>query len=339
VKSERSKKNFDNKVSSARPIQSVLAATIKRFTAKVVYCFPLLMPTFAPIMCTVTYLPRPSGFILTHNRDEASARSSQTIVHEKTPGGQTLLFPRDTLAGGTWIATSRQGRTACLLNGAFVLHKRALPYRRSRGLILLDFFDWKDSDDFFQHYNFENIEPFTFLFFNSSQLPESLKLLGGSQVTEFRWDGQQRHLKNLAADQPHFWCSATLYPSEMQIRREQVFRQWLTKHPPITPSFAASFVKTTADKKDAASNQSPSTHHQAPVSSPRSLISLHLKGSIGDPENDFVMNRAGKVQTVSITQVIVHEKSARMRHLDLLGGNRSERRLIRSKRAVTVVNR
>jgi len=134
------------------------------------------MPTFAPIMCTVTYLPRPSGFILTHNRDEAPARSSQTIVREKTPGGQTLIFPRDTLAGGTWIATSRAGRTVCLLNGAFVLHKRVLPYRRSRGLILLDFFDWENPDDFFCDYDFEGIEPFTLLFFAQAQLSESLEL-------------------------------------------------------------------------------------------------------------------------------------------------------------------
>ncbi|MBK6998312.1 MAG: NRDE family protein [Lewinellaceae bacterium] len=119
-------------------------------------------------MCTVTYLPRPSGFILTHNRDEAPSRSSQSIVREKTPGGKTLLFPRDTLAGGTWIATSREGRTACLLNGAFVLHKRELPYRRSRGLILLDFFDWENPDIFFERYDFERVEPFTMLFLSKA---------------------------------------------------------------------------------------------------------------------------------------------------------------------------
>jgi len=265
-------------------------------------------------MCTVTYLPRPSGFILTHNRDEAPSRSSQSIVREQTSGGDTLLFPRDTLAGGTWIATSREGRTACLLNGAFVLHRRELPYRRSRGLILLDFFNWENPDDFFEQYDFERVEPFTFLFFDRSQLSESLipKKSGSEslrRILEFRWDGQQRYLKSLPLDQAHFWCSATLYPSEMQIRREQVFRDWLTNQP-IT-------------------NQ-PITHQ---------LLTLHLTGSIGDPENDFVMNRAGRVQTVSITQIIVDEKNARMRYLDLLGGNRSERWLSHSKREAITVNR
>ncbi len=258
-------------------------------------------------MCTVTYLPRPSGFILTHNRDEAPSRNTHAIAREKTPGGDTLLFPRDTMAGGTWIATSRKGRTACLLNGAFVLHSRQLPYRRSRGLILLDFFDWKNPDDFFQNYDFDHIEPFTFLFFDRSQLPES----SVHQVTEFRWDGQQRHLKNLNPNEPHFWCSATLYPAAMQVRREQVFKDWLTSQP---------------------INQSTNQ----PINQ---IIHLHQTGSVNDPENDYVMNRAGRVQTVSITQVIVDEKNAQMRYLDLLGGNSSKRRLTYSQRAAFTVNR
>ncbi|MFN0173207.1 MAG: NRDE family protein [Saprospiraceae bacterium] len=271
-------------------------------------------------MCTVTYLPRPAGFILTHNRDEAPSRSSQTIVRERKPGGDTLLFPRDKLAGGTWIATSREGRTACLLNGAFVLHKRELPYRRSRGLILLDFFDWENPDDFFQQYDFERVEPFTMLLFEQDQLPESFKLSGSSmrRITEFRWDGQQRYLKNLPVDQAHFWCSATLYPPEMQIRREQVFRDWLTNHP------------ITFTRRSLSEGGSSITNQ---------LMTLHRTGSIGDPENDYVMNRAGRVQTVSITQVIVDEKNAQMRYLDLLGGNRSERRLSHSKREAIIVNR
>jgi hypothetical protein len=244
-------------------------------------------------MCTVTYLPRPKGFVLTHNRDEAPSRSPQSIVREHTPGGQVLLFPRDTQAGGTWIASSRSGLTACLLNGAFVLHRRQLPYRKSRGLILLDFFDWESSDDFFANYDLFNIEPFTLLFFDRSggnhAIPE--------RIFEFRWDGEQRHLKKLNPGQPHFWCSATLYPAEMQLKREMVFQDWLRS-------------RTTNE-------------HNIPSA----VLTLHQTGSVGDIENDFVMNRAGRVQTVSITQINVHEKNLRMRYLDLMGKNHSERRL------------
>lgn len=256
-------------------------------------------------MCTVTYIPGPSGFILTHNRDEAPSRSPQAIVQEKTASGEDLIFPRDTQAGGTWIATSGKGQTACLLNGAFVLHTRQLPYRRSRGLLLLDFFDWDDPDAFFQRYDLERIEPFTFLYFEKPANETDVQ-----RVTELRWDGQQRFLKELSPQSPHFWCSATLYPPEMQIRREQVFIDWLT-------------------------HQSPG--HQSPTH--QSLITLHQTGSINDPENDYVMNRGGRVQTVSITQVLADEKNAHMKYLDLLGGKNSERRLMIHKRAAKAVNR
>lgn len=238
-------------------------------------------------MCTVTFLPAPSGFILTHNRDEAPSRSPQHISKEKA-GRDTLLFPRDTKAGGAWIAASRSGKTACLLNGAFIKHHHDPPYRRSRGLMLLDFFEWEQTTAFFQQYDLEGIEPFTFLLFEKEA------------ITQLRWDGTRRHLENLPPDRPHFWCSATLYPPEMQTKREHIFRSWLDS--------------------------------QSPIPNPKSLITLHRKGSVGDPENDFVMNRGGRVCTVSITQVVFQKEIFQMRYFDLLEGHRDVRRMAARKR-------
>ena len=235
-------------------------------------------------MCTVTYLPASGGFILTHNRDEAPSRSPDSISKIKTSGGDTLLFPRDTKAGGTWIATARSGKTVCLLNGAFVKHAHQPPYRRSRGLILLDFFDWENADDFFRDYDLEGIEPFTLLTFQAGQ------------VAELRWDGHTRHLKKLSPSVAHFWCSATLYPPEMQLRREQVFRDWLFLLKNIVPT-------------------------------QQRLLQLHRTGSVGDPENDFVMNRSGRVCTVSITQVVVKNSQTVLRYHDLLEGHQANRKL------------
>ncbi|MEO6038212.1 MAG: NRDE family protein, partial [Saprospiraceae bacterium] len=208
-------------------------------------------------MCTVTYYPTPSGFILTHNRDEAPTRSPQTISRVKLPA-RTLLFPRDTKAGGAWIVATNTGQTACLLNGAFVKHHHAPPYRRSRGLLLLDCMEAERPPDFVDHYDYTGIEPFTLLFI-SKQL-----------VRELRWDGLRAYHKNLPIDQPHFWCSATLYAPAMQQRREQVYRDWLPGHRPRATT----------------------------------LLTLHREGSVQDPQNDFVMNRADRVRTVSITQVV-----------------------------------
>lgn len=244
-------------------------------------------------MCTVTFLPTPSGFILTHNRDEAPSRSPE-VISRVQEGGDTLLFPRDTKAGGAWVAASKSGRTACLLNGAFVKHHHNPPYRRSRGLVLLDFFHWPQPDLFFGQYDLDGIEPFTFLYFNTDR------------VVELRWDGTQRYVKELAPDEPHFWCSATLYPPDMQQKRKQVFLDWLqqTVHRP------------------------PSSVYRLPSS----VYRLHQTGSVGDPENDFVMNRGGRVCTVSITQITLTSKKFSMRYVDLLGGNRDTRSMSMSKR-------
>lgn len=238
-------------------------------------------------MCTVTYLPTPSGFILTHNRDEAPTRSPNAISREKT-GNDVLLFPRDTKAGGAWVVTAKSGKSACLLNGAFVKHHHNPPYRRSRGLVLLDFFQWEKSDDFFQHYDLEGIEPFTFLYFHRDD------------AVELRWDGLKRHIQRLDAGTPHFWCSSTLYPPDMQVRRESLFRNWL------------------------------SGRHSVPA--PADLLALHKTGSVGDPENDYVMNRGGRVCTVSITQITLTFEILRMRYLDLLEGNRDMRRVTTRER-------
>lgn len=237
-------------------------------------------------MCTVTYIPTRNGFTLTHNRDEAPSRSLFSIEAQHMANGDNLLFPRDAAAGGTWIVTAQSGKTACLLNGAFERHQRTPPYRRSRGLMMLDFFNEDNPNTFFDHYELEGLEPFTFLFFQPGE------------VVEFRWDGAKKYYKPLPANEPHFWCSATLYPGEMQVTREQVFRTWL------------------GSKKD---GETPD---------PQALMQLHLTGSVGDPEYDFVMAREGRVQTVSITQVVFRKNNSSMRYLDLLEGNRDERLLL-----------
>ena len=237
-------------------------------------------------MCTVTYFPKPGGFVLTHNRDEAPLRS-QPGLERAHAGAHNILLPRDAKAGGSWIIASDQGELVCLLNGAFVKHQHQPPYRRSRGLMLLDFFDYPTADAFFADYDCTDMEPFTFLYFN------------GKRVVQWRWDGQQTHLLELNPELAHFWCSATLYPPEMQVIREQVFRMALPAFQKITPRLQAS-----------------------------ALLKLHQTGSVGDPENDFVMNRGGRVCTVSITQVVYSGQSATMRCLSLPERNLSTRRIV-----------
>jgi hypothetical protein len=167
-------------------------------------------------MCTVSYLPQPSGFVLTSNRDEAPGRSPVELSADTQ---QSYIFPKDTLAGGTWICASNTDRLICLLNGAFEKHQRNLPYRRSRGLVVLDAFEYSNIHDFFEQYNFAQIEPFTMVIVDQGNL------------FELRWDEVQTHLKQLDPQQAHIWSSSTLYPADVRQTRSAWFDAWLTQTP------------------------------------------------------------------------------------------------------------
>ena len=165
-------------------------------------------------MCTVTFIPQPKGYILTSNRDESALRSPQEISTELR-NDQQLIFPRDKAAGGTWICLSSKDRLVCLLNGAFERHQRRLPYRKSRGIMVFEFFDFPHATDFFAQYDFDNIEPFTMIIYDTGQL------------FDFRWDGEQTHLQTLDTQTQYIWSSATLYEKPIQAKRKQWLAEWL----------------------------------------------------------------------------------------------------------------
>lgn len=91
-------------------------------------------------MCTVSVIPMPhGGFRVVANRDESHRRPPATEpAWSMLSGGVRGLWPRDGLAGGTWIGASERGRVLAVLN--LNLHPAPrLPPRDeliSRGLII-----------------------------------------------------------------------------------------------------------------------------------------------------------------------------------------------------------
>ena len=166
-------------------------------------------------MCTVTYIPgEKNQFTLTSNRDENATRSPQNITQIEQNGLQ-LVFPRDTMAGGTWIAVSNNGKVVCLLNGAFDKHQHQPPYKKSRGIMVLEYFTFDKAESFFQAYNFEGMEPFTMIIYDQSRL------------FEFRWDEARKHITPLDKKGKHIWSSSTLYDQAVKAKRKKWFSDWL----------------------------------------------------------------------------------------------------------------
>jgi len=167
-------------------------------------------------MCFVTYLPQQEGFVLTSNRDEHAGRPKALPPKKYTIGCQSVFYPKDGLAGGTWIAASARF-TLCLLNGAFVNHVPQPPYRRSRGLVLLDFFEINDVIRFVSAYNFAGIEPFTLVI-----VAQEAKI----ELHQLRWDTHQLHHHVLEAQAAFAWSSATLYDANTVQERATWFAKW-----------------------------------------------------------------------------------------------------------------
>ena len=172
-------------------------------------------------MCTLTYLPLEHGdFIVTSNRDEQPSRA--TLAPETyEEDGVLLTYPKDVVAGGTWIGTSSMKRLVCLLNGGFKAHKRAAVYAKSRGLVVKELLKVSDVIPHVEVCQFTGMEPFTMVLLDWSS---SLR------VYELVWDGAAKHFKKLP-NKPCIWSSSMLYSSEVKQQREQWFATWLKTHP------------------------------------------------------------------------------------------------------------
>ena len=162
-------------------------------------------------MCTVTFIPDGSGAVyLTSNRDEKTGRARALPPRQYNK----LIYPKDTAAGGTWVAMKADGDAGVLLNGAFVNHRRQGNYRRSRGLVFLDVLGAEGPVEQFRSMCLAGIEPFTLVLFVEGRLYEC------------RWDGEQRHVRELETARPHIWSSVTLYDEATRVRREQSLEDW-----------------------------------------------------------------------------------------------------------------
>lgn len=164
-------------------------------------------------MCTVTFFPLSNTeFVLTSSRDESPNRA--TLPPEVYSDKQLeLLYPKDAVAGGTWVGASSQKRALTLMNGGFVAHKRKEVYRLSRGVVVLKLLETDSVRDFVEEFDFQGIEPFTVVLLDWAEKPELLQIV---------WDEKELHLESLPLE-PRIWSSSPLYTVEMHAKREEWF--------------------------------------------------------------------------------------------------------------------
>ncbi|XZF12768.1 NRDE family protein [Chitinophagaceae bacterium MMS25-I14] len=110
------------------------------------------------------------------------------------------------------------------------------------------------------------------------------------ELWEARWNGSEKTIIPISPTEPHIWSSVTLYDMPVRQKRETWFGKWL---------------QTTA------------------VMTVENINRFHEFGGEGDAANDLLMNRGGKLSTVSITGIALDAGDALMHYRDLCSGLRS----------------
>jgi len=182
-------------------------------------------------MCTVSFFNTGTSLILTSNRDEKKDREKAIFPSILDLEDHTIYYPKDKKALGTWIVADTKGDIAILLNGAFQKHEVHPPYRKSRGIILLDLAKDKNIVNAFHKYPLLEIEPFQLLVYSQKEL---FRLI---------WDGEHKHIIPLPTHENYLLSSSTLYNDDIVIEREKAFKQ-LQRTEKITDRQILEFHKT-----------------------------------------------------------------------------------------------
>ena len=186
-------------------------------------------------MCTVSFVNSNDTIIITSNRDEKIIRPSAVPPGDYTINGKNVIFPKDPKAGGTWFVVDANGTVLVLLNGADEKHKVELPYRKSRGLIVLDIISSFSPKDFWTEINLENIEPFTLVLFQNKEL------------FQLRWNGIAKESTPLDLNKKYVWSSSTLYSREIREKRSNWFYTFLDLNEKISETEMLHFHRYTEE--------------------------------------------------------------------------------------------
>lgn len=184
-------------------------------------------------MCTVSFVRSNDTIIITSNRDEKIIRPGAIPPKNYKLNGKNIIYPKDSKAGGTWFVVDENGKVLVLLNGADEKHQVQLPYRKSRGQIVLEMISSVSPKEFWNEIDLENIEPFTLVLFQDKKL------------FQLRWNGVKKSTVDLETDKNYIWSSSTLYSKAIREQRSSWFSTFLDVNPEITEAKMLHFHRYT----------------------------------------------------------------------------------------------
>jgi hypothetical protein len=100
-----------------------------------------------------------------------------------------------------------------------------------------------------------------------------------------KWDGVQKHITTLNEKQVYIWSSTTLYSTDEALTKELIFKT-----------------------------------HIKPATQPESIFKFHEFATDLLPDL-MLYNKDSNLKTLSITQIVKHNKELKMSYKDLIKGN------------------
>jgi hypothetical protein len=149
-------------------------------------------------MCTVSFLPNRSGFMLAMNRDEQVSRPRATPPRTHQAGFHKSLYPSEP-SGGTWIGVNDAGLSLALINW-YAKPQRDRALCVSRGIVvphLLAADTLNEVGVFFSDLPLAQINPFRLIAIS----------LVERKIREWRWDGKGLKSKGHAWTRRHWFSS------------------------------------------------------------------------------------------------------------------------------------
>lgn len=166
-------------------------------------------------MCTVTFMPRRTGYCLAMNRDEKRARPQGLPPAQRIIGGHFVVYPSEP-GGGTWIALNDSGACLALINW-YSVAGRVKRGSLSRGKVILSVgaaSTWNFVDAGLKGIPLRRVNPFRLI----------VVFPASRQIIEWRWD-----LKRLIHEAHRWrlqqWVSSGLDEPRAQQVRGRTFKQ------------------------------------------------------------------------------------------------------------------
>lgn len=161
-------------------------------------------------MCTLTFIPEESGYLVGMNRDELRTRPIALLpqVHERN--SIQFVCPREP-SGGTWIASNSQGNLLAMLNWNGPVTAELGEKLKSRGTLIPELMveaDLAATESCFDHLCLRGVFPFRLIAVFWKE----------RTINEWRWSGTEVEILRRPWAQTH-WFSSSL--SDLSAERER----------------------------------------------------------------------------------------------------------------------